>query len=49
MYSPAHPEVMSALREAAKEAGSTSDKDFIIQFNVDILAPGVNHADTEVY
>ncbi len=46
---PGHPEVMEALREAAREAGSTSAQDFTIQFNVDILAPGVRHADPEVW
>ena len=39
---------MEALREAAREAGSTSVEDFAIQFNVDILAPGVRHGDSEV-
>ena len=43
--SPAHPEVMAALYEAAQEAGSTVSEDFDIRFNVDILSPGVRHGD----
>ena len=42
------PEVATAFQEALKEAGSTSQDEFVIRFNVDILSPGVDHADTEV-
>lgn len=43
-----YPEVLAALKEAAREAGSTNNEDFDIQFNVDIFSPGLKHADTEV-
>ena len=46
--SPAHPEVMSALRDAALEAGSVEGEEFDIRFNVDALSPGVTHADPPV-
>ena len=42
------PEVASAFQEALREAGSTSMEEFVIRFNVDILSPGVDHADPEV-
>ena len=29
-------------------AGSTSTEEYTIKFNVDVLAPGVRHADSEV-
>ena len=38
----------AAIKEAAMAAGSTSPDEYTIKFNVDILAPGVKHADTEV-
>ena len=44
-----YPEVLAALKEAAREAGSTNSEDFDIQFNVDIFSPGLKHADTEVW
>ena len=43
-----HPEVAAAIKEAAKEAGSTSSEEYTVKFNVDILAPIVKHADSEV-
>lgn len=43
-----HPEVAAAIKEAAAAAGSTSPDEYAIKFNVDILAPIVKHADTEV-
>ena len=42
------PEVAGAFQDALREAGSTSLEEFVIQFNVDILAPGVDHADDKV-
>ena len=44
-----YPEVLAALKEAAREAGSTNSEDFDIQFNVDIFSPGLKQADTEVW
>ena len=43
-----HPEVAAAIKEAAVAAGSTSSEEYTIKFNVDILAPNVKHADSEV-
>ena len=39
---------MSALRDAALEAGSVEGEEFDIRFNVDALSPGVTHADPPV-
>jgi len=38
----------SAFKKALEEAGSLSQEEFLIQFNVDILTPDLQHADTEV-
>ena len=43
-----HPEVAAAIKEAAKEAGSSSAEEYTVKFNVDVLAPIVKHADSEV-
>ena len=43
-----HPEVAAAIREAAREAGSSSAEEYTVKFNVDILAPNVKHADSQV-
>ena len=43
-----HPEVAAAIREAAREAGSSSAEEYTVKFNVDILAPNVKHADPQV-
>ena len=43
-----HPEVAAAIKEAAKEAGSSSAEEYTVKFNVDILAPIVKHADSQV-
>ena len=44
-----HPEVAAAIKEAAKEAGSSSADEYTVKFNVDILAPIVKHADSQVH
>jgi len=44
-----YPEVLTALKEAAREAGSTNPDDFDVQFNVDIFSPGLKHGDPEVH
>ena len=36
------------IKEALMEAGSSSMEEFLVHFNVDILSPGVIHADEEV-
>ena len=43
-----HPEVAAAIKEAAMQAGSTSSEEYSVKFNVDILAPIVKLADSEV-
>ena len=43
-----HPEVAAAIKEAAKEAGSSSAEEYTVKFNVDILAPIVKHTDSQV-
>ena len=40
-----HPLVVSAVREAVNESGSTNPEDFELQFNVDVLSPQLKHAD----
>ena len=39
---------MAALQDAAMEAGSVRGEKFDIQFNVDLLSPGLRHADPPV-
>ena len=50
MYPPLSgvPEVDSAFCEALKQAGSSSLEEFVINFNVDIMAPLARHADDPV-